>query len=72
MVVRKRVMTVRDVPTCKECGKQYSLVLSSGCIVCTKDAGGCGAFFLIDEIATLYKRMNHASRRAVVRSRKKG
>ncbi len=68
---RQRVVTVRDIPTCKACGKERTLVLTAGCIVCTKEGGGCGSIFLIDEIASLYKRQNNRPKLTVVRKHKK-
>jgi len=46
-----------EVPTCPSCHKQYRLVLIDGGIRCTRDAGGCGAFYSIDKIARLYERV---------------
>lgn len=46
----------REVPTCPACHKQYTLILIDNGFRCTRDAGGCGAFYSLDKLPKLYKR----------------
>ena len=48
-------MTITEVPTCPSCKKEHTLVVSDDMrITCTRDAGGCGMNYYIDDFPRLY------------------
>lgn len=45
----------REIPTCFLCHKTHTLILTDDNIIrCTKDAGGCGHAFEMEEFPYLY------------------